>query len=123
MQCAPDEGFSPRARSRTEPFTRLRFAKPPSPTRGEGAGYSSRITRRCRIAENVDGVARSEIAAAVGGIGIEREIENRERTDGVERQDTNSFHPANMPRHAGAGHDFRSKEPLAFPAAEPPDRT
>jgi len=28
-----------------EPLTRLRFAKPPSPTRGEGAGTSDRSDR------------------------------------------------------------------------------
>ena len=35
---APDEGFSATTDStpRREPLTRLRFAKPPSPTRGEG---------------------------------------------------------------------------------------
>ncbi len=30
---------------RREPLTRLRFAKPPSPTRGEGAGTSDRSDR------------------------------------------------------------------------------
>src|ERR1700704_4461309 len=39
----PDEGF--RSIDRPRPLTRLRFAKPPSPTRGEGKSRRSALGR------------------------------------------------------------------------------
>ena len=46
--------------------------------------YCSRIARRVRLAENVNGVAGHKIAPGDGHIGVEREIGDRERADGVE---------------------------------------
>ena len=46
--------------------------------------YCSRIARRVRLAENVNGIAGHKIASGDGYIGVEREIGDRERADGVE---------------------------------------
>ena len=46
--------------------------------------YCSRIARRVRLAENVNGIAGLKIAPGEGHIGVEREIGDRERADGVE---------------------------------------
>ena len=46
--------------------------------------YCSRIARRVRLAENVDGIAGLKITPAESHIGVEREIGDRERADGVE---------------------------------------
>jgi hypothetical protein len=46
--------------------------------------YCSRIARRVRLAENVNGIAGLKIAPGESDIGIEREVGDRERADGVE---------------------------------------
>ncbi|MBA7467806.1 hypothetical protein ES707_03028 [subsurface metagenome] len=43
--------------------------------------YCSRIARRVRLAENVNGIAGLEVTSAESHIGVEREIGDRERAD------------------------------------------
>src|SRR5579883_1416506 len=53
---------------------------------------TSRIIRRVRVAEYVDGVAGLQGAALEGGVDIEREIEDRERADCVESPGRDALH-------------------------------
>src|ERR1700679_2695105 len=65
----------------------------------------SRITRRVRLAEDVDGIAGLQIAAGQGRKGIKREIADRDRADRVEQPGGNTLHVARprirSPRCAG----------------------
>jgi hypothetical protein len=64
----------------------------------------------------MDGVARREIAPAIHRIGIEREIEDRERADPVKGPGSEPFHPASMSRDAGLSH-ISVDETVSLPAA------
>ena len=46
--------------------------------------YCSRIARRVRLAENSNGIAGLKIPPGEGHIGVERDMDDRERADGVE---------------------------------------
>ena len=63
------------------------------------ASLASRIIRRVRVAEDVDGIARVQRAALEGGIGVEREIEDRERADCIECPSRDALHALHREVH------------------------
>src|SRR6185437_11171675 len=75
----------------------------------------SRIARRAGLLENMNRVARREMAAAEHRIGVQREIKNRERADRVKSPGADPFHRASMPRDASASHSRPSVQ-MSAPA-------
>src|SRR5947208_61167 len=95
----------PMAASRSRPRARATISErlwwgepPPSPgarQRSQEAVmpvYCSRIARRVRLAENVNGIAGLKVAPGEGHVGVQREIGDRERADGVEGPSGETFH-------------------------------
>src|ERR1700730_7962139 len=57
-----------------------------------GARGASRIIRRVRLSEHVDGIAGLQVAAGECRIGVEREIGHRKHADAVKSPDCDPFH-------------------------------
>jgi hypothetical protein len=74
-----------------------------------GDWRGSRIARCVRIAEDVNGIARRELTPREGDVGKQREIENRERADGVEGPGRKALHDGPLLRRA------HTKRQRAFP--------
>ena len=64
--------------------------------------YCSRIARRIRLAENVNGIARLEVTSAESHVGVEREIGDREHSDRVKSPGRDAFHQLNTLLREGA---------------------
>src|SRR4029078_7433644 len=62
---------------------------------------TSRIARCVRFAEDVDGVARLQVAPGEDSIGVNREVADRDRADAVESPDRDALHRASTPRRPG----------------------
>src|SRR6267142_1208210 len=58
----------------------------------------SRIIRRIRLAEDMDGIAGLQVMPGECRIGGEREITDRERTDRVKSPDRDTFHSGHVVR-------------------------
>src|ERR1700680_4605093 len=55
-------------------------------------GNAPGITRRVRLAKNVNGIAGLQVAACESRIGVQREIADRERADAVESPYCETLH-------------------------------
>jgi two-component system, response regulator FlrC len=96
--------LDPHAAQQAERICRRRIADPARwrrriPRRRAGVVLARRrhlhalgIVRRIGLAEDVDRVTRLRPAPGEYGIGIEREVDNRERADGIKSPDCDTFH-------------------------------